>query len=64
MRWKYKTVRITRKKFISSLIDMKYVEERLNTYGAQGWELVSAETVVSFLGVPLVMQLVMKMKDE
>ncbi len=43
-KWEYKIVSISVKRnFFTSRFDLKAVEDKLNSMGQQGWELVSLE---------------------
>ena len=43
-KWEYKVISIqARRNFWTSQFDPKAIEEKLNSMGQQGWELVSAE---------------------
>lgn len=43
-KWEYKVVSVNAKRnFWTSRFDVKVIEEKLNSMGQQGWELVSME---------------------
>ncbi|UZE95915.1 DUF4177 domain-containing protein [Alkalimarinus alittae] len=50
MNWEYKTVRFDKRKFVTGAFDVALLNEKLNTYGEQGWELVSFETKQATFG--------------
>jgi len=50
MNWEYKTVRFDKKKFVTGALDIALLNEKLNTYGERGWELVSFETKKAIFG--------------
>lgn len=41
MKWEYKSVTINKRRFLSGAYDTKALDEKLNSFGDQGWELVS-----------------------
>ncbi len=40
MKWEYKVVEISKRKFFSGKVDNAEFERELNEYGSQGWELI------------------------
>jgi len=41
MRWEYKVIKYSKRNFFSGTIDPEAFEAELNSYGREGWELVS-----------------------
>lgn len=41
MRWEYKVIKYSKRSFFSGTIDPEAFEVELNSYGREGWELVS-----------------------
>lgn len=50
MKWEYKTVLFNKKKFVSGSLDKKLLDKELNSYGDNGWELVSFELKTTLIG--------------
>lgn len=51
MQWEYRTIRFDRRRFFSSRIDSEYLDSKLNTRGAAGWELVGLTSSCSLFGI-------------
>ncbi|MBA3029056.1 MAG: DUF4177 domain-containing protein [Desulfobacteraceae bacterium] len=51
MKWEYKTIHFSRKKFITSSLDTALIDEKLNSYSDNGWELVTFEIKTTFIGI-------------
>lgn len=55
-KWEYKVVTISAERNRrTSSYDSNSIEEELNLYGQQGWELAVAEAVASYPAVPPVL---------
>ena len=62
MKWEYKTVRFDKRKFITSSLDTDLLNEKLNTYGDQGGELINCQMTTSIRGLPIAAIAVFKRK--
>lgn len=58
MKWEYKTVEFSGGFW--SRLDRKTIDERLNDYGQQGWELVSLVMTAAGFGAPHAMMAALK----
>lgn len=55
-KWEYKVVTIdVKRNFRTNSFDSNAIEEELNKYGLQGWELAAAEAMASYPAVPPVL---------
>ena len=64
MKWEYKTISFDKMKFITSSLNTDLFNEKLNSYGDQGWELVSFATTTSLWGHPRAAIAIFKRKSD
>lgn len=54
MKYEYKTLDFRKRAFITSTVDVKALDEKLNEYAEKGWELVSVNLVGLFAQAAIV----------
>jgi len=55
-KWEYKVVTLRlKRKFFSGQFDAQALQEELNKFGQEGWELVNAEGIIYRVGAPILM---------
>lgn len=41
MKWKYKSIKFTKRSFLSGQVDLSDLDKKLNDLGSHGWELIN-----------------------